>query len=452
MPHTPAWQESLDPALMARLLRPLVAPGLISRTLARRILGWVEYFSGRLPLLEELARRKGLQGGLRTQEVPIVHARWASPASPGEPGATVVRTVERERLVVRATQVSSHTEAAVLLPVHAPPAGVPDPPSGGRGERRPPVAEPAPAGAPERPLAMAPGPRGSPSAPPLAPGVPDSPAHPVTEARPSPPALMTPTPAPPDTSLPHLARAPVPPPLPPHASASARDVMSLPVATPRPEPRGEAPRPAPLPSPPSSTVRPVSVVPRAVPPPEAPRPLAVRPRGASPTDASTALPTASPLSARVPAMPSLPAPPERPVVTPRPLSSPPSLPDAPPESMSAPSLPRVAPTPREAQAEVSLPPARLPHVRAASRPEPAGSEVPPGINREQARALPATIVPATPVTTLVTPVPPVAPGLSSPPRAAAPFSSPEELELLVDKVQRKLLRRLSAERERKGGL
>jgi hypothetical protein len=71
--------ESIDSALLARLLRPLRAPGVISPVLVRRIVGWVDYFSGRLPLARSVALRQGLAGGLRLDALPIVHARWAAP-------------------------------------------------------------------------------------------------------------------------------------------------------------------------------------------------------------------------------------------------------------------------------------------------------------------------------------------------------------------------------------
>lgn len=131
-PSVPAWHESLDPALVARLQRPLVSPGIVSLEIVQRILGWVEYFSSRLPLLGELSRRRPSSEGLRTDQVPIVHARWvqddatgvspggtATPARPGRPGERVVvvaKTTVREREV---TGANAKSNAPTL--VNAPP-------------------------------------------------------------------------------------------------------------------------------------------------------------------------------------------------------------------------------------------------------------------------------------------------------------------------------------------
>jgi hypothetical protein len=71
--HPPAWQTSLNPALVERLHRDA---GIIPRAIARRILGWAAYFSRRTGAFSELLRQRGHVGSLRTSDVPIVHAVW----------------------------------------------------------------------------------------------------------------------------------------------------------------------------------------------------------------------------------------------------------------------------------------------------------------------------------------------------------------------------------------
>src|SRR6185436_6834272 len=97
-PPAPAWLDAIDPALVARLRRPLDAAGIIPLSLLNRIMGWAQYFSGRLPMLEKLSRRRGGAGGLRAGDVPIVHARFAPPPPEGVMSEKVVV----ERMVVRA--------------------------------------------------------------------------------------------------------------------------------------------------------------------------------------------------------------------------------------------------------------------------------------------------------------------------------------------------------------
>ncbi|MEP7120836.1 MAG: hypothetical protein ABJE95_08005 [Byssovorax sp.] len=71
--RSPAWQTSLNPALVQRLHRDA---GIIPQALARRILGWSAYFSRRTGDFVEILRQRGSVGALRVNEVPIVHAHW----------------------------------------------------------------------------------------------------------------------------------------------------------------------------------------------------------------------------------------------------------------------------------------------------------------------------------------------------------------------------------------
>ncbi|WP_224245084.1 hypothetical protein [Hyalangium gracile] len=78
-PKSP-WQQVLDPKLLRRLLSRRDQPGLVPLWLSRRIVAGVEAMGGRLPLLGYLAQRHGIREGFRQGQVPVVHAVWAAPA------------------------------------------------------------------------------------------------------------------------------------------------------------------------------------------------------------------------------------------------------------------------------------------------------------------------------------------------------------------------------------
>jgi hypothetical protein len=88
-PLLPTWHESLEPALAARLTRPLLQPGSISMHVVQRILGWLEYLERRRALSADVLRRRSPTGALQTEQVPIVHAQWMGAAAPtaAAPGA-----------------------------------------------------------------------------------------------------------------------------------------------------------------------------------------------------------------------------------------------------------------------------------------------------------------------------------------------------------------------------
>ncbi len=73
-----SWQESNDPMLLRRLVRPLEQPGVISLDISKRIVAWVDYFSERLVLLQELSKKRGSRGHLQTKAIPMIHARWVA--------------------------------------------------------------------------------------------------------------------------------------------------------------------------------------------------------------------------------------------------------------------------------------------------------------------------------------------------------------------------------------
>jgi hypothetical protein len=78
-PPRAAWQEALDSKLLRRLLGRRDRPGLVPMWLARRIVAGIEAMGGNLPLLGYLARRHGIHEGFQKGMVPVVHAVWATP-------------------------------------------------------------------------------------------------------------------------------------------------------------------------------------------------------------------------------------------------------------------------------------------------------------------------------------------------------------------------------------
>lgn len=73
-----AWQTSLDSTFLARLLRPLVAPGIISADLAEQIFGRSHQLHQRLSLLHQCHQRWSNQASLQPLDIPIVYAQWAT--------------------------------------------------------------------------------------------------------------------------------------------------------------------------------------------------------------------------------------------------------------------------------------------------------------------------------------------------------------------------------------
>lgn len=96
-------EGGLDPELVRRLSRTLLQPGVISGAIVRRILGWVRFFEGGLPLLEDLSSARG--GGARSpgEELPVVYAepRPAIVVVVGQPSITTASGGgESEKLVI----------------------------------------------------------------------------------------------------------------------------------------------------------------------------------------------------------------------------------------------------------------------------------------------------------------------------------------------------------------
>jgi hypothetical protein len=70
----PNWQESLNPKLMQRLVRPLVQPGVISSKMAESIVLRSQRFANRLPMLA-IAYRGYATSNSKVEPVPIVYAQ-----------------------------------------------------------------------------------------------------------------------------------------------------------------------------------------------------------------------------------------------------------------------------------------------------------------------------------------------------------------------------------------
>jgi hypothetical protein len=369
-----AWHESLDAALLRRLLLPLDKPGLLSPVVVQRIFAWVEHFSGRLPLLQELAKRRG-GGHLRMNEVPIVHARWVQAAAPEAEPARVVQ----ERVVVQAAAVPVAASRSLQGPSAVTPGPLPAPfPVVAAGSLSPVKAS--------RPA------RGSPPGPPqgfqMASGTP--PVRPQG-----------------------LQMASGTPPVRPQGVQMASGTPSVSLEASRPVSL-EASRPAPW--------APLSL-PQAPPPPG--RSL-FSPPDASPPEALP--PGASPSRPLFPH--ELAA---RPVVTP--VAAPPLT------DVVAPLRPRVFPRASRAPA----PPVELPHVRAAAVSDAAAS--PPAAEGSAGGAVTRTAPAAVHLAESAVAA------QASAQAQAAPAAAPEvDVDALVEKVQRKLLRRMASERERRGGI
>jgi hypothetical protein len=69
------WQEVLDPRLTERLLRPLVQPGRIDSQMSPSIIARYQRLNNRLPLLAQLNRPQTEGAGFQTEALPIVYAQ-----------------------------------------------------------------------------------------------------------------------------------------------------------------------------------------------------------------------------------------------------------------------------------------------------------------------------------------------------------------------------------------
>ncbi|APR88482.1 ATP-dependent RNA helicase [Minicystis rosea] len=114
------WTEAIDADLAARLARRGRDPGVLDMELVRRIIGWIEYLEGRLPLLAEMSRR--FRNGARAvPEIPIVHARWMPAPGPDTgAGAAPAQEAKTATPVVLARPRAERAGAAPLTLATAP--------------------------------------------------------------------------------------------------------------------------------------------------------------------------------------------------------------------------------------------------------------------------------------------------------------------------------------------
>lgn len=110
-----SWQESIDPMLLRRLVRPLEQPGVISLDISRRIVAWVDYFSERLALLQELSKKRGSRGSLQANAIPMVHARWVAWEIVHE-RTSVIRDKNTEIVVPRVLHTGNERKKSEPLP------------------------------------------------------------------------------------------------------------------------------------------------------------------------------------------------------------------------------------------------------------------------------------------------------------------------------------------------
>ena len=76
------WQDAINPKFINRLLRPLVCPGVIPDTLAVSIFERSQRFKQRLSLMHQFQQRWGRQSTLQLPDVPIVYAQWVRSMEP----------------------------------------------------------------------------------------------------------------------------------------------------------------------------------------------------------------------------------------------------------------------------------------------------------------------------------------------------------------------------------
>lgn len=87
MSKQPTWQDAIDLPLAKRLIRPMVQPGVISTRMARIIMARSQSLHNRLPLLAQL-KQQGVVSSLESGQTPIVYAQPLPKEAGGAGGAT----------------------------------------------------------------------------------------------------------------------------------------------------------------------------------------------------------------------------------------------------------------------------------------------------------------------------------------------------------------------------
>lgn len=124
------WQDAIDPGFQERLMRPLVKPGVIDKAqLAGNILSRSQRFANRLPLVSQLERRFSGVNNFPASQVPITYAQplggeanVANTVTPKNSPASgqVSRTVVQAKLAPTPSKSTSASPSAI-----APVRGIP---------------------------------------------------------------------------------------------------------------------------------------------------------------------------------------------------------------------------------------------------------------------------------------------------------------------------------------
>ncbi|QLE58021.1 hypothetical protein [Nostoc sp. TCL26-01] len=85
------WRDAINEELVHRLTRPLRQPGMMQMGMSRRIINRCDRFLNRLPLLNQQMQRWGNTNTLSSELLPIVYAQPASTVSPVQTTANIIQ-------------------------------------------------------------------------------------------------------------------------------------------------------------------------------------------------------------------------------------------------------------------------------------------------------------------------------------------------------------------------
>jgi hypothetical protein len=452
----PGWQDAVDARLIARLMRPIERPGLVKIEQAHAIVARIEGMLSSPPLAQNLERRWRAVFADQADQPPIVYAR------PRGLAVVVGQLAAQDRPALAPQEAGDRFGAAPSRHGQDAADGSAAQPSFGASEPLT-IARPVPPPGPVPEIDIA-APRAVPVVPPAAPGA--TPPESITLAL-APGAMppagsaepLTPASGATPHAAPHLVGT-VPAAAPPATTLVQRSALASPAPTPA-LPRVVAARRAtssPLQARPAQVPQPPSLASRAQ------LHLAVAPAGEM-AQTARATPLAWQADLRLVQVAAAPAAPEWPIVRPRvglarvarPHSGVAGSAAGAPDEMGAPrdeappivvrEQPRAAPqpgrqplplagaAPADRQRTYQRATAAAVAPRAAARPAP---------QPDAALAIARQLAPAVP--------PGDPPQLVEPAAAAGPARRAEvDIEAIVDKVERRFMRRLAIEGERRGG-
>ncbi len=125
--HSPShWQNTLNPQLVQRLMRPIVQPGVIGSALADQIRSRSDRWSNRLPLLTQITQQHRLSEGSPAGQPPIVYAQPVaaemtseSAAQPSTPSATRSDRPTVIQAKFASSAPTNHSTSPVIAPESA---------------------------------------------------------------------------------------------------------------------------------------------------------------------------------------------------------------------------------------------------------------------------------------------------------------------------------------------